>query len=68
MDINEDVPEEELHAEITTCEYVCNIMTHPFLPDDILTKVDRSSMLTSLEVRAPWLDPAIIDFSFQEIP
>ncbi len=39
-----------------------------FLVDDILVKVDRSSMLTSLEVRAPFLDPAIIEFAYTKVP
>jgi len=38
-----------------------------YMCDDILVKVDRSSMLTSLEVRAPLLDPAIIEFAFGQV-
>lgn len=38
------------------------------MPDDILVKVDRASMLTSLEVRAPLLDRAVIDFAFARLP
>jgi asparagine synthase (glutamine-hydrolysing) len=38
-----------------------------YLPEDILTKVDRSSMAVGLEVRAPFLDAALVD-TIQEMP
>ena len=36
-------------------------------PDDILVKVDRASMATSLEIRAPFIDLRVLDFA-QSLP
>ena len=48
----------------------CNLR-HDFsmgLPEDMLAKVDRMSMLTSLEMRTPLLANAVVDFMAVSVP
>jgi asparagine synthase (glutamine-hydrolysing) len=39
-----------------------------FLPENLLLKADRASMLASLELRTPFLDREIIEFAFKYVP
>jgi asparagine synthase (glutamine-hydrolysing) len=52
-----------LKRELRPAEQQALFDMHYYLPDDLLVKVDRATMASSLEARTPYLDYRIIEFA-----
>lgn len=54
----------EALRSLSSIEQMMALDLTTYLPDDILVKVDRAAMYTSLETRVPFLDPRVIAFAW----
>ncbi len=50
-------------TSLDQAEKVMELDLHSYLPNDILTKIDITSMANSLEVRSPFMDHDVVNFA-----
>lgn len=61
-------PSDAIHSALTGfqgVEWMLLMDTLHYMVDDVLVKVDRASMASSLEVRVPFLDPEVFDTAWR---
>lgn len=66
--IAEKIRENRVPLSIELLDRATRMDFENYLAEDILVKVDRASMLNSLEVRAPFLDYRLCEFAFGKVP
>jgi asparagine synthase (glutamine-hydrolysing) len=59
-DISTHIRQSSLKGDFQRLQYLCMKL---YLQDDVLVKVDRASMVHSLEVRGPFLDVDVVEYA-----
>ncbi len=66
--VAEDILSQRMPQNKDLLQRLTRMDFYNYLTEDILVKVDRASMLNSLEIRAPFLDKNLIEFAFSKVP
>ena len=66
--VAEDIQRTRTPKETNIVQRATRMDFNHYLAEDLLVKVDRTSMLNSLEVRAPLLDFRLIEFAYKRVP